>query len=348
MKFRQIISAAVTFSIAVLLCGSCAFAATAGSADDPLISKSYIDNTYPPLVLAEPQEYLSQSIEVLDYKLSQAKNTVAPTTTYYLITTGGSLSLQAGSGFVLISGAANLTTSTGTVIDLTDGTTVAPGANLSPAHKYLAAENATATVTMTADSRISTIGTVKILSGASITFTDVPVGIWYYDDVAYAVQKGLINGRSATEYDPGANLTIAEAIKLAACMHELYHTGSVTLKNDSDIWYNSYVAYAKENNICTKTYSNYYTKITRREFVYIFYNSLPASEYTVINTVADNSIPDVTSTSSYVSEIYAFYRAGILTGYDDGNFYPDNNIKRSEVAAILTRMFESDARKQLS
>lgn len=348
MKFRQIISFTCTLSISMLLCGSFAFAATAGSADDPLISKSYIDNTYPPLVLTEPQNYLSQSIEVLNYKLTQTKSSVAPTTTYYLLIEGGSLSLQAGSGFVLISGAANLTISTGTIIDLTDGMTVAAGTNLIAAHKYLAAENATATVSMTANSRISTFGTIKILNGASMTFSDVPVGIWYYDDVAYAVQKGLINGRNATQYDPGANLTIAEAIKLAACMHELYHTGSVTLINDSEIWYNSYVAYAKENNICTKAYSNYYAKITRREFVYIFYNSLPTSEYTAINTVADNSIPDVNASSSYVSEIYAFYRAGILTGYDDGNFYPDSNIKRSEVAAILTRMFEPNSRKVLS
>jgi len=40
-------------------------AATVGGADDPLISKSYIDNTYPGIVLTEPLDLLTNSIVVL-------------------------------------------------------------------------------------------------------------------------------------------------------------------------------------------------------------------------------------------------------------------------------------------
>ena len=40
-----------------------------------------------------------------------------------------------------------------------------------------------------------------------------------------------------------------------------------------------------------------------------------------------------------------FYRAGILSGVDaKGTFNPSDNIKRSEVAAILIRMMDKTAR----
>ena len=40
---------------------------------------------------------------------------------------------------------------------------------------------------------------------------------------------------------------------------------------------------------------------------------------------------------------------GILSGSDSaGTFYPESNIRRSEVAAILVRLFDSSARLKLS
>jgi len=118
---------------------------------------------------------------------------------------------------------------------------------------------------------------------------------------------------------------------------------------DLSIWYKNYVDYATQNKIVTKVYQDYSAKITRSEFVSIFYAALPSTEYTGINSVSSNKIPDVKSTDSNATQIYTFYRAGILTGSDTiGTFFPNNNIKRSEVASILTRMFEKTARKSIS
>ena len=47
--------------------------------------------------------------------------------------------------------------------------------------------------------------------------------------------------------------------------------------------------------------------------------------------------------------IYKLYRAGILTGMDEnGTFDPNLNIRRSDVSAILTRMMNESARKELT
>ncbi len=103
------------------------------------------------------------------------------------------------------------------------------------------------------------------------------------------------------------------------------------------------------NGIIDGAYPSYNAKITRRDFVHIFYHALPSTEYTDMNSVADNAIPDVRLTDTYGGEIYGFYRAGILVGSDSrGTFNPVSNIKRSEVAAILTRMFDNTSRRSIT
>lgn len=184
-------------------------------------------------------------------------------------------------------------------------------------------------------------------------FTDVSRSSWYYDSVRAAWEKDLIDGVTRTLYKPDDTLTVAQAIKLSAALHQmLNNNGKVTLRNGSPYWYSSYVSYAVDNGIIEKMYLDYTpaqmnTPVKRNEFVHIFYGAM--SDYRLINTVADNKIPDVITTDTYALEIYTFYRAGILTGSDkNGTFYPTNDIKRSEVAAILSRMYDKTARKTVS
>ena len=82
-------------------------------------------------------------------------------------------------------------------------------------------------------------------------FTDVKPDSWYYEDVDNAVRLGIINGKTATTFAPDDNLTYAEAIKLAACMYQLYKDGSVYLVSGGNPWYQTYVDYAKEHGIIT-------------------------------------------------------------------------------------------------
>lgn len=184
-------------------------------------------------------------------------------------------------------------------------------------------------------------------------FTDVSRSSWYYDSVRTAWKKDLIDGVTRTLYKPDDTLTVAQAIKLSAALHQmLNNNGKVTLRNGSPYWYSSYVSYAVDNGIIEKMYLDYTpaqmnAPVKRNEFVHIFYGAM--SDYRQINTVADNKIPDVITTDTYALEIYTFYRAGILTGSDkNGTFYPTNDIKRSEVAAILSRMYDKTARKTVS
>ncbi len=191
-----------------------------------------------------------------------------------------------------------------------------------------------------------------VLEEARFPFTDVARSAWYYDAVRDAWTQGLIDGVTATRYMPEQTLSVAQAIKLAAALHQLSYRGRVSLENGDTSWYSTYVDYAIENGLIERAYGAYTdaqmnSPVTRAEFVHIFHAA--AGDLQEINTVAEGAIPDVKTGNAYEAEIYDFYRTGILTGSDaNGTFHPADSIRRSEVAAILVRMYDSSARKSIT
>jgi hypothetical protein len=81
----------------------------------------------------------------------------------------------------------------------------------------------------------------------------------------------------------------------------------------------------------------------------IFASALPDDALPAINDVPDGSIPDVPMSHPQAAAIYKLYRAGILQGVDAAHSCnPGSNIRRSEVAAIITRMMTPAARVTFS
>ena len=185
---------------------------------------------------------------------------------------------------------------------------------------------------------------------AELSFTDVPKNEWYYEDVRLAVEGGLVNGKSPTIYAPNDNVTYAETVKLAACIHKLTDTGSTEFAAGT-VWYQPYVDYARSKQIISKDY-DWNTAATRAHFMDIFSRAISSNPtlkgtkpLDAINTVEDGAIPDVPMTHPQAGSIYKLYRAGVVQGSDKQySCKPNTNIRRSEVAAILTRMVYADKR----
>ena len=195
------------------------------------------------------------------------------------------------------------------------------------------------------------IGAVKAAAVRPLInpFTDdVCEDDWFYDDVVYAYSLGLINGKSETRFAPKDNLTYAEAVKLAACMHRKYTTGEVA-ETGSDPWYMDYADYAMEHDIID-TGLEWDAPVTRAMYMEIFSRALPDEAFSETNTVSDGMIPDVDMSHPNVGAIYKLYRTGIVQGRDEAARIcdPGGNISRAEVAAILTRMMDSDTRIRFS
>lgn len=177
-------------------------------------------------------------------------------------------------------------------------------------------------------------------------FTDVPAGQWYTDSVKQAFELGLMVGESDNTFKPQDNVTVAQAITMAARVHSIYTTGAESFQ-PSGIWYQVYLDYAFQNGIISYAYynSDVTQTATRAQFAEIFANALPAEALSPINKVTEGAIPDVPASAYYAGHVYKLYRAGILSGSDvNGTFSPDSYITRQEAAAIVSRMAESSSR----
>ncbi len=312
-------------------------ASAAGTAEDSLVTQSYVD--------AWADELLSDAVDGIAPALAGVEASAGGRV--YALAGGETLNLAAGASAVLVSGSANLRVDGGTVVDATVGARAVTG-RVNAQQLYIAASSAS--MTAGGSARLVVWGSANVTK-RTIVFSDVPEGSWYYSYVYSAVDVGFIDGVTETTFEPDSGFTVAQAIKIAACLHQLYHEGSVTLQN-GETWYESYVSYAVENGICGVEYgamgwSEMNSPIDRRDFAVIFYNAMPAYEYGAINSVG--SIPDVPADSAGASEIYALYRAGVLDGaLDDGSYLPNSGIRRSEAAAIVARMLDKSLRVEFT
>ena len=124
------------------------------------------------------------------------------------------------------------------------------------------------------------------LPRTNMPFTDVLTTDWYYKDVKIAYQSHLIDGKSSTIFAPEENLTYAQAVKLAACMHQKYTTGSVTLGNGTP-WYQTYVDYCKE---LTATFANSKNN-NRLTMVFRVYDNAVAFRYVKSVATGNKNVP---------------------------------------------------------
>jgi fibronectin type 3 domain-containing protein len=200
----------------------------------------------------------------------------------------------------------------------------------------------TFTLTVTAASTTGSMDNFqKVNTYTPGMFTDVNENAWYgfYQQkvIASAYEYGLMKGNSATTFNPTGNMTIAEAITVAARVHSIYMTSADNFTQGNP-WYKVYVDYAIDKGIITASdFSNYTVAATRVQMAYIFSKALPQTEFASQNTV--NSLPDVNSGTPYYSAIITLYEAGVVGGSDSaGTFNPSSNINRAEAAAIISRV----------
>ena len=195
-------------------------------------------------------------------------------------------------------------------------------------------------------------------------FVDVAKTDWFADSVRAAYEYGLMNGKSEWGFDPDGTLTVSEVLTITARMHSIYRNGAAVFPS-SDPWYSAYVDYLNRQGITSyhagwipPDYGEtdngdeewfYGQAATRALFAELISSALSGNALSPINTVEDHSIPDVFDHMPEKDAIYRLYRAGIMTGSDEkGRFHPDDSIKRSEVAAVLSRIVEADSRRTIT
>lgn len=189
----------------------------------------------------------------------------------------------------------------------------------------------------------------KYLENTPLPFSDITENSWYYPYVQTAYGFGVINGKSESIFDPNAGLTCAEAAKIAAVIHSKNHSDGETtdfLPTGSN-WYDVYVNYCYDNAILEDyIVFDWNQNATRAQMAYLFSRCNTDDYYP--NDVPLTDIPDVHDTTPFAYEILDLYNKGIATGSDEYmNYYPDSQIKRSEAAALVSRILCCEMRIEL-
>ncbi len=179
-------------------------------------------------------------------------------------------------------------------------------------------------------------------------FADVAETAWYYTDVAKAYRIGMMNGVSETAFDPTGKVTIAQAITLAVRLNLRAGGQEEVFKAaDGEAWYMPYIRTALEKHIIKDgEYADYEAYAVRRDVAQLLAKALPGSWFKKINYFTE--IPDMDSKDDVNSSVLRLYNAGILTGFDSKyRFYPDTDIDRAQMAAMINRIAFEDSRKRV-
>lgn len=172
---------------------------------------------------------------------------------------------------------------------------------------------------------------------------------WSKEFVEKVYAYGWMDGMGGGKFDPNGDLTVAQAIVLAARLHSVQVNEPIPTTGGA--WYQTYVDYCKANNLLNNFYNAWEegaeakltarlnTKATRMDMVKILSGaaSLPGLGWNDEETV---SVPDVDKDAdTYNYLVYDWYRNGIVSGDPGtGAFRPNDSIKRGEVAVILCKL----------
>lgn len=179
-------------------------------------------------------------------------------------------------------------------------------------------------------------------------FKDVSNHDWYAAGVKSVYELGLMDGVSDDLFDVNGEMTVAQAIVVAARLNSIYSGAEIPSGSSGSNWYDNYVDFCKKRSIISDGQFGSYTRpIMSCEIAVLFATALPDYHYTKINDVTD--ILDVPKSVSFADSVYLLYNAGVFCGNDDyGTFLPTENITRARAAAIIARVALPEERLQFT
>ena len=170
-------------------------------------------------------------------------------------------------------------------------------------------------------------GVPSIPSEPGIPFTDVTAGQWFYDYVSYVYFNGLMNGTSATTFEPNANMTRAMVWAILARIDGETVTGAN--------WQTAARTWAMASGVSDGSDPN--GLVTREQFATMLwrYAGEPESVHSL------NAFNDTGSVSDWAATAMAWaVEHGIITGMTDTTLVPQGSATRAQCAAMLMRFME--------
>ncbi len=169
---------------------------------------------------------------------------------------------------------------------------------------------------------------------------------WAKEFIEDLYNQGIVSGYDETHYGPDNNISRAEFTKIAieAFSIPTLDPSEVTFMPfkdvDTDEWYAAFVQAAYVWDIVTGYKDGTFKpnqSINRAEAMRILFDAAKID----VDTSYDAGFEDVDSAEWYAPYINYAAEQGIVSGYEDGTFGPSNNLKRGEVAKIVSLLLKT-------
>ena len=181
-------------------------------------------------------------------------------------------------------------------------------------------------------------------------FADVNAGDWFYRDVLFSYEKGLMSGMDAAAFASYANTTRAQ---IAVIFYRMEGSPAVEGENSfTDVvrgsgtaWFYDAVTWAQQNGIMGGYGNSSFAPndpITREQLAAIFYRYAQYKGYdTTQGGMAIREFDDYESISDYAMGAMAWaVNTGLVKG-DSNLLYPKGTATRAEIAALFHRFAEN-------
>ncbi len=166
-------------------------------------------------------------------------------------------------------------------------------------------------------------------------FVDVSRSDWFYNAVQYALENGLMNGTSASEFSPNAATTRGMIVTILA-------RGEGVSTNNGTPWYGEGQKWAIANGISDGT--NMPGVITREQLATILFRYAKRKGYDTSKSASLAAYPDAGSVSAFALEAMQWAVAeGLITGVS-GRLDPQGSATRAQLATILMRFMQNIAK----
>lgn len=186
-----------------------------------------------------------------------------------------------------------------------------------------------------------TFGIASAAYGAE--YKDVKSTNWAYESIQVMADKDVIKGYPDGSFKPNNRVTYAEFIKMvvvAATREELALAPAP--KHWSQNYYDKAIALGFFNQHQIKDYQ-LGLEIPRGDMALII--SAILGDIKIENySDLQKEIKDVTHTTKHEYDITKTYYAGVLTGYTDKTFKPEQTLSRAESASVIHRIVDESKR----
>ncbi len=176
-------------------------------------------------------------------------------------------------------------------------------------------------------------------------FADLDGAEWAKPYILYLAENNIMNGDGNGSFRPNDKVlreeflkTLIEALKLADTEAEATAFEDV----DNDAWYAKYIAAGVKLGIVNGKEESLFgigDEITRQDAAVMVKRAVEAAGYTLYAEGEEGAFTDADAISDYAKEaVEVLRRAGVINGYETGEFAPQHSILRSETAKIVYTM----------